>query len=117
MKYQMPISIYPLNVYPNYAYGNTYVVSADVVSCLTNSAGNFPYFRIEDAFITGVLARHCNVSHIHVKGFSHSRRKALDRSALLQGEDMTFFNIPPKVALVLWNNLKQHHKAAEEPLS
>lgn len=61
---------YPFPHFPPYAYGNTYVISANIASRIFSASEYMPYIPIEDAFITGILAKVIGASHIFVSGFT-----------------------------------------------
>ncbi len=107
-KYEMPRNVYPLSMFPNYAYGVTYVLSMDVVSCIISYARRFRYFRIEDVFIAGVLVRSCNISLVHVPTFADKQWGRPQSSDLLKGDKVSVV-IETKASLNLWRDLKKSY--------
>ncbi|KAG7312625.1 hypothetical protein JYU34_000942 [Plutella xylostella] len=55
-KYYLSPRQYPSNVFPDYAIGGAYLMTTDVAGELLQAAGQEPYLRLEDVFVTGVLA-------------------------------------------------------------
>jgi len=56
-KWAVKFDEYPLSQYPDYMSGNSYVISGNIVPRMCMVAEYLPYMPIEDAFITGVLAK------------------------------------------------------------
>jgi hypothetical protein len=69
-KWKVSTKEYAESHYPPYASGNTYVISGNLASRLFRLSEYFPYLRIEDAYITGVLARVVRCQHVGVPGFT-----------------------------------------------
>lgn len=61
---------YPFPHFPPYAYGNTYVISANIAARIFSTSEYMPYIPIEDAFITGILAKVIDARHVFVPGFT-----------------------------------------------
>ncbi|CAL1529753.1 unnamed protein product, partial [Lymnaea stagnalis] len=56
--------VYPLDIFPKYVYGASYVVSFPAVQLMVK---RFPYVAIvpnEDAFITGIMAKMLNITRL-----------------------------------------------------
>ncbi|XP_059163562.1 beta-1,3-galactosyltransferase 5-like [Physella acuta] len=64
--------LYPLAIYPPYASGCAYIVSVKALTAMTGLAPYVPMLPIEDAHVTGVLARHID-AHLygHPTVFTH----------------------------------------------
>ncbi|GFO03947.1 beta-1,3-galactosyltransferase 1-like [Plakobranchus ocellatus] len=63
--------IYPLDSYPVYASGTSYIISRSAAVTLMKLCSHYPYFPIEDAFITGILATVGSIDRVHMRGFSY----------------------------------------------
>lgn len=61
---------YPFPHFPPYAYGNTYVISANIASRIFSASEYMPYIPIEDAYITGILAKVIDARHVYIPGFT-----------------------------------------------
>ncbi|XP_033743784.1 beta-1,3-galactosyltransferase 1-like isoform X2 [Pecten maximus] len=61
---------YPFPHYPPYTAGNTYVISANVAATLFRTSHFMPYIPIEDAYITGILAKVISAEVVDVPGFT-----------------------------------------------
>ncbi|CAL1529754.1 unnamed protein product [Lymnaea stagnalis] len=67
--------VYPLNVFPKYIYGHSYVISSPAVQLMVK---RFPYVAIvpnEDAFITGIMAKMLNITRLSSNVFAYSLTK------------------------------------------
>lgn len=64
-------SAFPLNVYPTYSCGNTYVISGNMAAHIYYTAGLLPYLNIEDVFVTGIVRTFLNAELSDVIGFTH----------------------------------------------
>ncbi|XP_053611995.1 beta-1,3-galactosyltransferase 1-like [Plodia interpunctella] len=61
------------DVYPNFMTGPAYLMTSDVTRDLFAAAANEPYLRLEDVFITGVLATKLRIQKIDVPLFYNRR--------------------------------------------
>lgn len=61
---------YPFPHFPPYAYGNTYVISANIAGRIFSASEYMPYIPIEDAYITGILAKVIDARLVFVSGFT-----------------------------------------------
>ncbi|GFO03918.1 beta-1,3-galactosyltransferase 1-like [Plakobranchus ocellatus] len=60
--------VYPLDSYPVYASGTSYIISRSAAVTLMKLCSHYPYFPIEDAFITGILATVGSIDRVHMRG-------------------------------------------------
>ena len=63
-KYMVPSNTYPIDVYPPHVKGNLYFMATDVAMKILSISEYMPYVSIEDAFITGILAKIFNIRHV-----------------------------------------------------
>ncbi|XP_064292888.1 beta-1,3-galactosyltransferase 5-like [Plodia interpunctella] len=68
-KYFVTEEEFPGSKYPPFVSGPAYLMSTDVTRDLFAAAAEEPYLKIEDVFITGILAKILNIKQIHVKAF------------------------------------------------
>ncbi|XP_046646022.1 beta-1,3-galactosyltransferase 5-like isoform X2 [Daphnia pulicaria] len=67
---------YKENKYPNFHTGPAYVLTSDIVEHLYRAALNETFFKLEDIFITGMIANNLpNIEHHHYPQFLNSRPK------------------------------------------
>ncbi|XP_053611521.1 beta-1,3-galactosyltransferase 5-like [Plodia interpunctella] len=72
-KYFVTYKEYPEKLYPRFLTGPAYLLSTDVTRDLFTTAANEPYFKIEDVFITGILAEKLKIKRIHINEFHNSK--------------------------------------------
>lgn len=60
---------YPLPYFPRYMYGHCYVISGDVVRDLLHAHRHIPLIPVEDAFLTGILAKTVGALRLHSNRF------------------------------------------------
>ncbi|KAL4240858.1 hypothetical protein ACF0H5_001643 [Mactra antiquata] len=70
-KWAVPRDVFPLNQYPDYAAGNSYVISGNIIPRLLSVSEYLPYMSIEDAYITGCLAKIIDAKRVFVPGFTY----------------------------------------------
>lgn len=72
-KYYVSRQQYKPAVFPDFTTGPAYLVSRSVVGDLYNAALGRTYFKLEDVFMTGIVAHYINVKRIHVNEFLNKR--------------------------------------------
>ncbi|XP_076454943.1 beta-1,3-galactosyltransferase 1-like [Babylonia areolata] len=55
--YEVSVESYPLQHWPIYVQGHSYVISGDAISSLRHVSQHMPLITNEDAYVTGVLAK------------------------------------------------------------
>ncbi|XP_011556053.3 beta-1,3-galactosyltransferase 5 [Plutella xylostella] len=68
-KYYVSPLQYPPKVFPDHTNGPAYLMTTDVVGELIKAAGQEPYLRLEDVFVTGVLASKLKIKRQHAAEF------------------------------------------------
>ncbi|CAG9132505.1 unnamed protein product [Plutella xylostella] len=71
-KYYVSPRQYPSSQFPDFATGGAYLMTTDVVGELLKAAGQEPYLRLEDVFVTGVLASKLKINRQHAAEFADS---------------------------------------------
>lgn len=72
-KYYISRQQYKPAVFPDFTTGPAYLISSCVIHDLYLAALNHTYFKLEDVFITGIVAHYINVKRIHVNEFLNKR--------------------------------------------
>ncbi|KAI8431476.1 hypothetical protein MSG28_015992 [Choristoneura fumiferana] len=72
-KYFVPPAQFPGAVFPDFATGPAYLVTADAARRLLAAAPAQRYLRLEDVFVTGVLAARLGVRRVHAPEFYNKR--------------------------------------------
>ncbi|KAH3883780.1 beta-1,3-galactosyltransferase 5-like [Dreissena polymorpha] len=70
-KWAVKWSEFPLTQYPNYAVGNSYVISGNIIPRMFRASEYLPYMPIEDAFVTGILGKIVEAEKVHNDGFTY----------------------------------------------
>ena len=104
-KWRVDNSVYPMQEYPIYASGNTYVLSADLLPCLLNISHYIPYMPIEDVHVTGIAAAMCDARHMHVQGFTYWSEVVPSICDVVHGTQITSNRIRPEMALDIWKSI------------
>lgn len=102
---------YALSNLPVFTAGGGYVISRLAIHDLYAKALKLPYLKLEDVFITGVVAQLMNVKRIH--GFDHynlalNENIAFDTPSSIckLRKIISIHGIKPKKQLELWKKLK-----------
>lgn len=72
-KYYVSRQQYKPAVFPDFTTGPAYLVSRSVVGELYRAALGRTYFKLEDVFMTGIVAHYINVQRMHVNEFLNKR--------------------------------------------
>ena len=102
-KWAVPESMYPLNRFPKYVLGHSYVVSGSAVKLLAES---FPYFPIvpnEDAFVTGIMPVVLNITKF---GSSFADTKTRGRHDKLKENMLVSVILKRRRMKGVWNLIK-----------
>ena len=111
---------FPMSNYPPYMSGNSYVISGTTAPKLLNISQYLPYHPIEDAFITGILPRMCEISQFHVEGFTSWRDTSPNPCTFFSKNKISGNKVNPDLMRKMWlteNNFhslcfnKSHHLA------
>lgn len=70
-KWKLTYDQFPFAHFPPYESGAAYVITADVVKELYDTAEYVPHIFIDDVYITGILGRILDISHVRQAGFAH----------------------------------------------
>ncbi|CAH0715114.1 unnamed protein product, partial [Brenthis ino] len=83
-KYYVSPLQFPGKVFPDFATGPAYLVTADAVRPLLEAAAPEPYLRLEDVFVTGVLAAKLRLRRQHAPEF-YNKKVAAHPCAVQRG--------------------------------
>ncbi|CAG5129944.1 unnamed protein product [Candidula unifasciata] len=99
---------YPLDFYPHYLYGHTYVLSQKAVVDITDTAPYVPLISPEDAFITGILPKVAGVSRITARSFTVCCRDIFD-CEVVWNQNVALPEVKsPSLIAQLWANIITH---------
>ncbi|XP_015111303.1 beta-1,3-galactosyltransferase 1 [Diachasma alloeum] len=68
-KWYAPPEQFKLSVYPDYVTGQAYLMSRDIIHKLYSTALSQTFFRIEDIFITGIVAGKLGIKRVKASEF------------------------------------------------
>ncbi|XP_063215766.1 beta-1,3-galactosyltransferase 5-like [Bacillus rossius redtenbacheri] len=68
-KFDVPVEVYPGDVYPDYMQGASYLLTGDLVGPLFRAALRMDFFRMEDVFLTGFAAERIRARKVDVARF------------------------------------------------
>ena len=98
---------FPLMFYPPYVSGNSYVISGNIIPRLFMVSEYFSYMPIEDAFITGILARVIETNHVGVNGFTYWTDSEPNPCAFVRTSRISATNVDEQLMRKVWQALIQ----------
>lgn len=101
-KWRVSHQEFPLAKYPSYASGNSYVISGNIIPRLFWISEYFPYLPIEDALITGILARVIMADQIHLQGFTTWETPEPDPCSFVKKKRISATNLNNDSMIKLW---------------
>ena len=108
-KWKMTPEQFPFKYYPPYEAGAAYIISADITSELFQTAEYVPWIFIDDVYITGILGKIVNVTHVKHDGFAFWTSKAPQPCDFVQDKFITGTNMNPLTMMKTWAEI-QHGK-------
>ncbi|XP_018325600.1 beta-1,3-galactosyltransferase 5 [Agrilus planipennis] len=72
-KYYSSLQQYKHTVFPDFTTGPAYLFPAKLARELYSAALNHTYFKLEDVFLTGIVANDLKIKRVHVSEFSNRR--------------------------------------------
>lgn len=72
-KYYVSVTQYPQSFFPDFTTGPAYLVTRDAVHDMYINALNATYLKLEDVFMTGVVAQNTSVKRVHINEFYNKR--------------------------------------------
>lgn len=113
-KWKVDFLEFPLTNYPTYAAGNSYVISGNILQRLYENSEYMPYLSIEDAFITGCLARIVGATHVNVHGFTWWDQVAPGPCGFYEEQRYTGNQISLALMYKLWTGYVSYDKVCRE---
>lgn len=101
---------FPLLFYPTYASGNSYVISGNIIPRMFMVSEYFPYMPIEDAFITGILARVVEARHVDVRGFTYWEDGVPNPCSFVRDSRISATKVDEALMKKLWQALQDFDK-------
>ena len=97
--------VYPESVYPPYYSGPAYIINTELIKELLNAAMITPMIPIEDAYVTGILARLVNARRFAPGGFADSYFTPPSACALRNPQFYVGTNIAPELLEYLYRSI------------
>ncbi|KAK0096659.1 hypothetical protein PV326_004799 [Microctonus aethiopoides] len=72
-KYYVPPAQFNGTVFPDFTTGPAYLLSRDVIDRLYNTAMNQTFMKLEDVFITGIIAAKLGIKRVHAGEFLNKK--------------------------------------------
>ncbi|XP_060065354.1 beta-1,3-galactosyltransferase 5-like [Ylistrum balloti] len=96
---------YPFPHYPPYTAGNTYVISSNIASTLFRTSEYMPFIPIEDAYITGILAKSITAEVIDVPGFTFYLDRPPHACDYIQDSRISSTKVSSHMKMYIWEKL------------
>lgn len=101
---------FPLTHYPNYASGNSYVISGNIIPRMFMTSEYLPYMPIEDAFITGCLARIVEAKVVSVPGFTYWHDTEPDPCQFVRDKRVSVTHVTTTIMEKLWKTCNSYRE-------
>ncbi|XP_046574032.1 beta-1,3-galactosyltransferase 5-like [Haliotis rubra] len=107
LKAKVSKDAYPPKFYPPHVKGNMYVMPKALALNILNVSNYFPYVNIEDAFITGILAKHFNARHLDIPASLYEKhpKSAPDVCSFVFEKIILAQQIYPELAERFWRRI------------
>ena len=97
---------YPFDVYPVYEAGSAYIISGDLCKEMLETSDYVPHIFIDDVYITGIIGRILNVTHVKKFGFAYLTTNNYKICDIHQQKIFTTTNLKPTDIQKIWKTLK-----------
>lgn len=104
-KWKLSREIFPFRYFPPYESGSAYVIDGGLVSELYRTAEYVPHIFIDDVYITGILGKILNVTHVATKGFAYWTDRAPNACDINHDLKITGTKMRPDLMRKVWKNL------------
>lgn len=108
---------FPLDVYPTYTCGNTYVISTNIAGYMYYTAGLLPYINIEDVFVTGIVRTFLSADLVDVIGFTHWFEKKPVPCEFKNNVRISATKVQDYLQLAIWEGLKRNLTDCYKPVN
>lgn len=102
-KYYVPRTEYKNAMYPSFNTGPAYLLTNDIISPLYNASLEEVFFKLEDVFLTGLVARKLNIAHISYRQFYNRRPDSLKKCTVKRLA--TVHGLSPREIMDLWTEI------------
>lgn len=107
-KWAVSVLDYPLSTYPPYASGGGYVMATSAAASLVEARSTTSdWVHLEDVYITGILARKCEITHVAHPAFSYWMSKKASACDFVENKRITSVNHTEKEIRVLYSQMQE----------
>ncbi|XP_045478392.1 beta-1,3-galactosyltransferase 1-like [Harmonia axyridis] len=101
-KHYLPTAQYPHDVLPTYLCGPAYLIPVHIAQLLLNESLSRPPFRLEDVFISGIVAKKLKIKLVHISGFYNFHMNIKECNAQNR---ISLHNMNQDEQLQIWKNI------------
>ncbi|XP_017025486.1 beta-1,3-galactosyltransferase 5 isoform X2 [Drosophila kikkawai] len=101
-KYYISIDQYAEKVYPAFTTGPAYLLTGDIVGDLLNRSLRTPFLKLEDVFMTGIVAESLAIKRVNVREIANIR---VDLDACRIRDKITVHMVSPNEQFEAWMKL------------
>lgn len=105
-KWKLSQEQYPFKYFPPYESGAAYVIDNSLVTELFEAAEYVPHIFIDDVYITGILGKILNITHVVQSGFAYWLDKAPTSCDINEDIKIAGTKMKPAIMLKLWKDLQ-----------
>ncbi|XP_053403193.1 beta-1,3-galactosyltransferase 5-like [Mercenaria mercenaria] len=105
-KWAIDKTVYGKNILPRYASGTAYCLTVKLLPDIVKVAEMMPYVKVEDAYITGIIASEkLGATLIMLNGSSHLNEGSIEPCAFVKDGRVTITNLKPRQIYRFWRAL------------
>ncbi|KAH8282782.1 hypothetical protein KR054_009777 [Drosophila jambulina] len=101
-KYYISFAQYSENLFPTFTTGPAYLLTGDIVGDLLNVSLTTPFLKLEDVFITGIVADKLAIKRLNVRAFANVR---INLEACRIRDKITVHMVSPNEQFDVWKKL------------
>ncbi|KAH8233924.1 hypothetical protein KR032_003950 [Drosophila birchii] len=101
-KYYVSVDQFAGNVYPAFTTGPAYLLTGDIVGELLGCALSTRFLKLEDVFITGIVAESLGIRRVNVRAIANVR---MELEACRIRERITVHMVSPNEQFDMWKKL------------
>jgi hypothetical protein len=116
-KWKLTKEQYPFKYFPPYEAGSAYVIDNSLIAELYATAEFVPHIFIDDVYITGILGKILNITHVVQPGFAYWLDKAPSSCDINEDKKLAGTKMKPTLLLKLWADLKADVRNCPTPVS
>lgn len=105
-KWKLSKSEFPFDYFPPYESGSAYVITGDLIHDLFVTAEYVPHIHVDDVYVTGILGRILNVTHVRQHGFAFWTDRPPTVCEMVLNRVVSGTKMNPSNLISLWRQLK-----------